>query len=342
MSYLKLFQLYYPKIAADLRACSHHYDEKNLNPWHQEGDCWAHTCLVAQELKGTSLEPIAVLHDIGKTQVRYENHEKKRVRFSGHEPMSAFMSLNIFKDWKFTQEQKEKAFQIITRHGEPYQLEAEDMATRLTNQPALAQELYLFGLADHRGRFHEGPDNHEHKLITPKTREIEKFDKEVIFLVGLPGSGKSTYIQENYPRHYVISRDKLVLENGFANDLTKSINSEHTDTLENYSYDRAWNVADQKAVDIKLNAKLQQYGLLDYNVVVDMTNLTRKQRLQKLKYFKGFNKKAIVLLPDLLTTFERLEARKNKTISDEVVKRMIMSFNMPGLDEFDSVEMIFE
>lgn len=335
MSYLKLFQLYYPKIAADLRACSHHYDEKNLNPWHQEGDCWAHTCLVAQELKGTSLEPIAVLHDIGKTQVRYENHEKKRVRFSGHEPMSAFMSLSIFKDWKFTQEQKEKAFQIITRHGEPYQLEAEDLATRLTNQPALAQELYLFGLADHRGRFHEGPDNHEHKLITPKTREIEKFDKEVVFMVGLPGSGKSTYYWKNCEGYTLVSRDQLLVENAALKDPTV-YEGIHV------NYNKAWEIADQKAVDVKLNAELQKAGLMYDKVVVDMTNLTRKQRLQKLKYFKGFNKKAIVLLPDLLTTFERLEARKNKTISDEVVKRMIMSFNMPGLDEFDSVEMIFE
>lgn len=322
MSYLKLFQLYYPNLAKAMRNCSHHYDEENLNKFHIEGDVFCHTALVVKQLEGTGLEKAAVLHDIGKTETRYENHEKKRVRFSGHEAMSAFMSLSIMNDWKLPKDERARLFKLIAMHGDPYRLTPEEINRRTTNDPILANELYLFGMADHRGRFHEDKDFKEHHNPQPEIRELEKFDKEVVFLIGLPGSGKSTYIQDNLPMHTRISRDDLVMDYGTT-------------------YNAAWKAADHKAVDALLQKCLNNASKTQNQVVIDMTNLSRKQRKAKLSLFKGFNKRAVVLLPDLLTTLDRCAARPNKYISEDVIKKMIMSFNPPGLDEFDSVDFIF-
>lgn len=323
MSYLKLFQMFYPSLAKDMQDCSHHYDEKNLNPFHIEGSVFTHTALVTKELEGTDLEKAAVLHDIGKTQTRWENHEKKRVRFSGHENMSAFMSLSIFKDWKLTQEEKIRHFELIAMHGEPYRMEHDKLQQRLVNKPILANDLYRFGLADHRGRFHEGPDKHATNMLTAPTREIVKKDKEVVFMIGLPGSGKTTYIQNNLKDHREISRDYWI------------------EGYDKTNYNNAWKIADQKAVDGWVEKELNSFSKCYDKIVVDMTNMSRKSRAKRLKYFEGFYKKAIVLLPDLLTTFDRLQKRPDKTIPEDVIKKMITGFNIPDLLEFDSVEYIF-
>lgn len=330
--YLKRFQLDYPALAAEMRGCSHHYDEKTINPFHLEGDIWSHTCMVTKQLEGTTLEMAAVLHDIGKVYTRYENHEKQRVRFSGHENMSAFMSLKIFKDWDINQVSKEFMFKLIALHGEPYRLELAELNKRLTNEHSIANDLYYFGKADHIGRFHEGEDNHIHQYILPdmKISNKENFTKEVVFLIGLPGSGKSTYREANYRDYFWVSRDDIILVEG-ARKADKAVN-----------YNDCWDLVDQQEIDRKLQACIQRAAVLESKVIIDMTNLTKKQRLQKLKFFKDFKKKAIVLLPTLETTYERLEGRANKTIPQKVIKNMIMGFVPPGYDEFDEIEWRFE
>ncbi len=319
-----------------MRTCSHHYSEKDLNVFHYEGCIWSHSCMVTKELEGSYLEIAGVLHDIGKVSTRYENHEKKRVRFFGHENMSAFMSLSIFKDWRLSQEDREFLFQLIALHGEPYRLTQDEMNSRLIGKEYLAQSLYLFGLADHKGRFHEGEDKHVHNEFSPASPMENEFTKEVVFLIGLPGSGKTTYIEKNLKNYTVVSRDNLVMK------VAQEWWSKNSILKPEGTYNDAWAEVDQKEVDRRLQAELQRASVLESKVVIDMTNLTRKQRLQKLRFFKDFKKKAIVLLPDLLTTFKRLEERPGKTIGEDVIKQMIMGFSPSGLDEFDSVEYIFE
>ncbi len=330
--HLKRFQLNYPKLVEDLRACSHHYDKETLNPFHYEGDCFSHLCLVTKQLEGSYLELTGVLHDIGKVATRYENHEKKRVRFSGHENMSAFMCLSIFKDWQIPQDEREFLFKLIALHGEPYRLLPVEMAKRCTNDEYLAKSLYLFGLADHKGRFFEGEDKHQHLEIIAPEKPASEFTKEVVFMIGLPGSGKSTYIKENLKDYIAVSRDSLVEDNAAPK-------CSYDDKM---TYNEAWKMADQEEVDRKLQAALQRTALMESKVVIDMTNLTRKQRLQKLKMFKDFKKKAVVLLPDMITLFKRLESRPDKTIGEDVIKKMVMNFNPPSLDEFDFIEWRFE
>lgn len=316
---LKDFQLKYPAIVRDMKNCSHHYSSLVLNPFHLEGDCWTHTLLVCKQLEvkcdSKILKIVGLLHDIGKVFTRKENHEKGRVSFTNHEKWSAFLAVKFFEDYELNNSEKQELFELICLHGEPYKIPHDKMNSRLYNKHFLAQDLVIFGKADHDGRFYE-KENDKHEVFKkdlPDSSEYNYTDKEVVFLIGLPGSGKSTYCKENFPGHFVVSRDDILMDG-------------QTD------YKKAWDSANQQAVNAKLEQRFKD-SLKQSKVVVDMTNLTRKHRMARLEKYKDFNKKAVVLVPDLITLFERNNSRKHKAIDYSVIKKMIESFYPPLFDE---------
>ena len=151
----------------------------------------------------------------------------------------------------------------------------------------------------------------------------------VFVLVGLPLSGKSTWIRRNYPDAKVISRDDLVLE-VYGSD----------------NYSEAFKNVDQKEVDRTLDLRLKDSNLNKENVIVDMTNLTTKRRKQTLRYFSDDYYKEVVVFPILdkdeysYRNKERNE-RENKWIPPFVITSMLESYIVPTLDEgFDKITIL--
>lgn len=313
------FQSEYPALIQKLEDCSHHWDSQNLNPYHLCGDVFTHSMLVYEQLKdyGDTAQIAALLHDIGKPSCRTLNHEKKRVSFTNHEPYSAFLALSIMKDWNLDQKQKELLFQLICLHGEPYKIPQEKMNARLINNPVLGDHLELFGRGDHAGRFYLNEvDKHSQFRHQALTVESLPTEKKVTFLIGLPGSGKSTNRlvgSETVP--FIVSRDDIIMRKSYQ-----------------IEYDKAWKECNQKDVDFVLDAEFKLSTRYP-NVIVDMTNLVRSKRLSRLKLYEGYYKKAIVFLPDMFLLTERLKGRKCKTIKPEVIDLMIRSFYPPLFDE---------
>ena len=154
-------------------------------------------------------------------------------------------------------------------------------------------------------------------------------DPYVFILVGLPLSGKSTWIRRNYPDAKVISRDDLVLE-VYGSD----------------NYSEAFKNVDQKEVDRTLDLRLKDSNLNKENVIVDMTNLTTKRRKQTLRYFSDDYYKEVVVFPILdkdeysYRNKERNE-RENKWIPPFVITSMLESYIVPTLDEgFDKITIL--
>jgi predicted kinase len=148
----------------------------------------------------------------------------------------------------------------------------------------------------------------------------------VIFLVGVPLVGKSTFIRENFEGINVISRDEILMEVAGTRDYTE-----------------AWKNADQKSVDSLLSERLRDSNKGNVNTIIDMTNLTRKSRVGKLNVFsKDFLKVAVIFKNLSDDEFDRRNENRrineNKFIPKFVIKNMTSSYVEPTLTEgFDKI-----
>ncbi|MEA3272068.1 MAG: CCA tRNA nucleotidyltransferase, partial [Patescibacteria group bacterium] len=94
---------------------------KQPEKYHSEGDVWVHTLLALEHLPDNVSPEVAwavLLHDVGKppAQRTPEKHGVDRIRFSGHENVSAKMAKEITRRLKFSRKQVEKITWIVKNH----------------------------------------------------------------------------------------------------------------------------------------------------------------------------------------------------------------------------------
>jgi putative nucleotidyltransferase with HDIG domain len=304
----------------------------NLNPYHLESDVFTHTLMVCKQAENASYEVkiAALLHDIGKPSTRAVNPKNGRVSFYNHDAVSAFMSLEILKreELGLSKKQQSHIFNLIALHTQIYKLSVEQLAA--IGNRELVSDLIELGKADHAGRFHTAGD-----AVIPSIEDIPfrdkeelEFEKEVVVLVGLPGSGKSSYIQNNYAgtseNFQAISRDYFI------------------ENQEGSTYNEKWKNTVQKDADSYMQrcfkeAKEWQTA----TTLVDMTHMSKKSRRRTLSHFdKSYKRKAVVFLTDLVTNNLRNSQREGKTIDNSVIQKMMRSFYPPCFSEFDEIEYV--
>ena len=151
----------------------------------------------------------------------------------------------------------------------------------------------------------------------------------VILLVGVPLSGKSTWIRNNHPNIRIVSRDELVMEVYGSDD-----------------YNAAFKEVDQKEVDRALDLRLKEVNRNKENVIVDMTNMVVSRRTKTLRYFSDDYFKEVIVFPVLETEeYDRRNKERNvnenKWIPPFVISSMLNSYQVPTLDEgFDKITIL--
>lgn len=151
---------------------------------------------------------------------------------------------------------------------------------------------------------------------------------KVIMLIGPPLSGKDTYINKNdFSQYVIISRDDILM-------------SLH----ENNNYEEAFKNVNQKEVDRILNRNIQTEISQRSNVIINMTNLTKKSRNKHLcKFPSNIYKKIAIVFPklDIMEYGERntnRQIKENKSIPLSVMISMIQSWEEVDIDEgFDEI-----
>lgn len=138
----------------------------------------------------------------------------------------------------------------------------------------------------------------------------------VIILIGPPLSGKTTWIRNNFADREVelISRDQIVL-----------------DVYGSDNYDDAFNNVNQKEVDRVLHTKMIDANKNRKNVIVDMTHMGSKRRMQNLSYFDDDYYKLAVIFPILSDEEygrrnDKRSGEENKTLPMHIIKRMISQY----------------
>jgi len=152
--------------------------------------------------------------------------------------------------------------------------------------------------------------------------------KKIIIMIGLPTSGKSSFIKKNLSHIETISFDKTLL-NYFKN-LT------YNDAIKLYMND----FQVQKKLKDKINHTFHLSLSKGINLIIDFTNLTKEERNRWIIPSQKYNYQVIgiYLNIDKKIFCYRNNIRKkkeNKEIPLNVYSSMIEKFEIPTLKEFD-------
>lgn len=148
---------------------------------------------------------------------------------------------------------------------------------------------------------------------------------DIIIMVGLPGTGKSTLLEKYVGKNTtILSTDANVLTLGKAQGIT--------------DYNTAWKKFIQQA-EKQFWSDLTSLTTAGHNLVIDRTNLTRASRKRIFDIVRksphNYSVQAWVFGMDI-SPYEwmcRLAKRPDKTIPIDALMRMGSTFEFPSVDE---------
>ena len=321
------------------------------NIFHMENSVISHCYLVmtwieAQKEKYSDEDYIvlitsALLHDTGKPncQETMPANDTKPIRnsFKGHEGVSTFFSIGVLKKLKaefpeiYTDKIIEKIIKVVSLHG-TYIDETSDIIF-LRDEFRKADKNGAIRLVD------EGMYSQYEKRKFLKSVQHDQ-GKILTVLVGLPNSGKSTVreqMQELNEHLFVVSRD----------DMLEDFYRRKTGKIDNYN--KMYNFLHDdkellKEFTREFEEQLNYAAKVKSDVLIDMTQLSLSSRRKMINHFPKFNKKAVVIMTDNKTLYERNDKRYEETgkfISEKVIENMMTSFTFPVLEEgFDIIDLI--
>jgi predicted kinase len=139
-------------------------------------------------------------------------------------------------------------------------------------------------------------------------------------LVGVPGSGKSTWVsnQEWKDNCYYISTDKHVEAYAEAHGKT------YSEVFNDYMPTAVENMVEE--------VERARAGSMD--IIWDQTSTTIASRVKKFRMLPNYEHIAVVFeTPDRIELKRRLASRPGKVIPEVVVEGMLASFEMPTEEE---------
>ena len=146
----------------------------------------------------------------------------------------------------------------------------------------------------------------------------------VTMLIGLPGSGKSTYAQK-LAKRITIEGTEIVS----SDEIRKEIFGDINDQTHN---EEVFTILKERVVDILDNK--------NKNVVIDATNITRKNRISiinyidsKISWFYEYNSIEYVIIATPYYQCILNNEKREKVVPKEVIQRMFKQFEFPTPNE---------
>lgn len=336
--------------------------ECQQNPvWHGEGNAYEHTrkCIEALEnivvsASSNRVLKIAVLfHDIGKCVTT--TFAKGNWHSYGHEIESEKITRRIL--WDEDIDCRERVCKLVRWHMDALKIfESKnlfDSFYKLVTHVDEISDLYRVKLCDILG---SDMQNQEVKKLNIKQVEyLYKLgmlqhdstkvfpildamycngkhylaDKNrmptVVMMIGLPGSGKNTYIDEKYAKDdtkswVILSRDDIRYELGFCGKDEKVVLSPENEGI----------------VTEVFNERLINAVKENKSVVINNINLKRKYREAYKELLKPYNVWYDYVYVEAPTLEDNIERRKGQ-ISAQVFEQMIDKFDFPTVEEYQTL-----
>lgn len=152
---------------------------------------------------------------------------------------------------------------------------------------------------------------------------------ELIMLVGIPTSGKSTYVQKLKRLDYW--KDAVVLStDNYIEEYAKRVGQTYNEVFDDVIPDAT------RELELQLNMAKEN----GKNIIWDQTNLSRKSRKNKLRKIPSSYARGVIYFEiSLEEALERNKHREGKFIPESILKRMWHQLEIPTREEnFDYVE----
>ena len=147
----------------------------------------------------------------------------------------------------------------------------------------------------------------------------------LIILIGLPGSGKSTYARQ------------------YVNDHLGKAVWRSSDVCRAQLYGDARIQGNPQKVFKKLHEEVKLALLRGFDVLYDATNVNRKSRKAAIQLGKdcGANIHAHIIWAPVETCVQR-DSQRDRTVGYDVIKKMLYRFEAPYYDEgFDEIKIVY-
>jgi len=171
--------------------------------------------------------------------------------------------------------------------------------------------------------------------VSATARIADRAECEMIMMIGLPGSGKTTWVDKHVAEN-VDKRYNVISTSSMINKMT--INGEPRKK----THKGKWEQVVQKATR-SLQELLRAASQRRRNVIIDQTNVYSNAQKRKNRPFEGFQRKCVVVVPQDEEYKSRCKAQEeagNKDIPDDAIMEMKANFALPD-DETDSLVKTF-
>lgn len=331
---------------------------KQSKRWHKEGNAWNHTVLVAKEmykiinnqlvnipLNDKKILMIAALcHDLGKATTTYFDEEEKTWKCKNHGAVGEKITRNLLFDERNPWEREEVCWLVRWHMSFHHILEKPETVKyeeikRLSNGNSTIEKLLWLNVADSLGS--KSKENSK-EIVEEKFNEIKKlatdyscFNKpckeykkkskfSMYIMIGVPGSGKDTYIGKFLPKLETISRDDIREELVDGNVYGRKIKLDNT--------------KESVVTDI-VNSRIKACCEKRVSFIINQTNMKKKYRNELKETAFKYGTPNIIYVYVEAPSIEDCKERRGHGKWNSIIDRMWGDFEFPDRSECD--ELIF-
>jgi predicted kinase len=339
----------------NLEHCKEFYalkQTKQSKKWHKEGDAFKHTILVADnmykiinnQLKNISsrdkriLMIAALCHDLGKATTTYFDKNEKDWKCKSHGEAGDKITRNLI----FNEEDKwlrEEVCWLVRWHmvfhhllDKPYNNQLKEIQ-RLSFGNSTIKKLLWLNYADSLGSI--SPENKieivdsKFKIIrdlavdnkcyeSPFKVEHSKSNFNMYVMIGVPGSGKDTYIQKFLPEVECICRDDIREEITYGKVEGRKLMLD--------------NVKEGIVTDI-VNSRIKKCCEEHKSFVINQTNVKKKYRELLKETALKYGSPNIIYVYVEAPSIEECKERRGHGKWDSIIDRMWNDFEFPDRGE---------